>query len=285
MNQGNTVNGDQMKESERTVKEELEKEQAIKPKKTPSALDMNQKIKIMEFAHEKTRISGSWEDDYKEMVELLTGVPVNLPGNVLDILKKIDVGEYHLSITPFSEVYFFSPEESADLERHMNKEIVTFEKELLKRLYIGALSLKMYIDASPAEAPVLWHVDNKTPVQALPDYKNATETIETVGKTFFGRGPKAGETPPTTKGDFSKTCPGEVQKITIIKSGDTRFTIHHKHEAYSFETYGAHSFEGVIKSVENLLNGYKPTLHDHYLKSDSKPPVHTEGDREPKPLD
>jgi hypothetical protein len=285
MNQGNTVNGDQMKESARTVKEGLEKDQATKPEESTSTLDMDQRIKLMEFAHEKTRLNGSWEDAYNKMVELLTGVPVNLPGDVLDILKKIDVGEYHLSITPFSEIHFLSPEESADLERHMNKEIVTFEKELLERLYIGALSLKMYIDASPAEAPVLWHVDNKTPVQVLPDYKNATDTIETVGKTFFGRGPKAEETPPTPKRDFSKTCPGEEQKITIIKRSDTRFTIHHKHEAFSFETYGAHSFEGVMKSVENLLNGCKPTLHDHYLKSDSKPPVHTEGGSEPKPLD
>ncbi|MBI9092591.1 MAG: hypothetical protein JEZ12_25525 [Desulfobacterium sp.] len=214
MNPGNTVNGDQMKESARTVKEGLEKDQAIKPEESPSTLNMDQRIKLMEFAHEKTRISGSWEDAYKEMVELLTGVPVNLPGDVLDILKKIDVGEYHLSITPFSEIHFLSLEESADLERHMN---------------------------------------NKTP--------------------------------PTPKRDFSKTGPGEDQKITIIKRSNNRFTIHHKHEAFSFETYGAHSFEGVIKSVENLLNGCKPTLHDHYLKSDSKPPVHTEGDREPKPLD
>jgi hypothetical protein len=282
MNQGNTVNGDQMKESARTVKEELEKEQAIKPEKSPSTLDMDQRIKLMEFAHEKTRISGSWEDAYKKMVELLTGVPVNLPGNVLEILKKIDVGEYHLSITPFSEVYFLSPEESADLERHMNKETVDIEKDLLFKLYVGAIALKMYIDIAPT---ILWHMDKKTPVQELDDYKVATNAIEAVAKEFFNCETKVKEVTPQKKRDFSKTFPGEKQKITIIKHNDISFTIHHKHEAFSFETYGAHSFKGVIKSVENLLNGCKPTLHDHYLKSDSKPPVHTEGSSEPKPLD
>lgn len=89
----------------------------------------------------------------------------------------------------------------------------------------------------------------------------------------------------TTKRDFSKTYPGEKQKITIIKHDDGRFVVCHKHEAFTFETYGAHSFTGVIRIIENLLNGYKPNVADCYLKSLEKPPVHINGSKAPELLD
>jgi hypothetical protein len=100
-------------------------------------------------------------------------------------------------------------------------------------------------------------------------YKKMVELITAVPEDPWGR----------------YSAPGEKQKITIIKYRDTSFTICHKHEEFSFETYGARSFEGVIKMIENLLNGYKPTLGDRYLKSSLKPPVHTNGFKEPEPLD
>jgi hypothetical protein len=253
-----------------------------------TVLGVAQKIRLMELAYKeplKSLNSGpDWQDTYKKMVELITGVPVKLSGNVLDLLNKINVGEYHLSITPFSEIHFFSPEESADLEKQMNKETVSLDKELFEMLYLGAISLKMYIDMAPT--PVLSHVDKKMSVKELPDYKYATKTIEKAHEKYLScRRTDSKETSPQRTRDFLKTFPGEKQKITIIKCSDTGFTIHHKHERFSFEAYGARSFEGVIRTIENLLNGYQPALGDRYLKSSLKPTVHTDGCKEPKPLD
>jgi hypothetical protein len=160
------------------------------PKAVISTLDMEQKIRLMELAHKETPRTldpePSWQDTYKRMVELITCAPVvDLSGDVLDILKKIDVGEYHLSITPMSDIHILSPEESDDLQKQMNKETVNLDKKLFEMLYLGAISLKMYIDMAPT--PVLSHVDKKTPVEELPDYKYATETIGIIRTNFFNR--------------------------------------------------------------------------------------------------
>jgi hypothetical protein len=89
----------------------------------------------------------------------------------------------------------------------------------------------------------------------------------------------------TIKRDFSKTNPGEKQKITIIKHDNGSFAICHKHEALTFESYGAVSLRGVIRILENLLNGYQPNINDCYLRSPEKPPVHINGSMAPELLD
>lgn len=113
-----------MKQTEETAKRHSGDEVKHSPNASTLTLDIDQRIKLMEFAHEKTRLSGSWKDTYKEIVELITGVPINLPGGDLNLLKKIDAGEYHLSITPMSDIHVLSPEENDTLKKLYNGDLV-----------------------------------------------------------------------------------------------------------------------------------------------------------------
>ena len=61
---------------------------------------------------------------------------------------------------------------------------------------------------------------------------------------------KPSQAPPTITSNHSRTFPEEKQKIIILKFNDSNFSIHHENKAYT-----AHSFGGVINSVENLLKG------------------------------
>lgn len=170
----------------------------------PEELTNDQKIKLMEMACRlSSGIDGNsdWKTHYKTMAELITGAPCHLSHELLETLSKINIGEYHLSITPLSEVYTMSTEESDTLDKLFSgklafkiepaqpneKKTVTIEKELLGMLWIGAFTLLGHIDNAPEERRPLWHGDNKTPVTELADYKVITKTIEDVKVRYFNR--------------------------------------------------------------------------------------------------
>lgn len=62
---------------------------------------------------------------------------------------------------------------------------VLIEKDLLRECHIAICSLKIFIDQLPPNKPLLWQVDKKTPVNTLPDYREATVTLDKLQSILY----------------------------------------------------------------------------------------------------
>ncbi len=58
------------------------------------------------------------------------------------------------------------------------------EASIIESLFWAALELQMFIEQVKKDDPVLWAVDNKTPVVNLDEYKRSCKTIKEVGTSL-----------------------------------------------------------------------------------------------------
>jgi len=58
----------------------------------------------------------------------------------------------------------------------------TIKRDLLQRLHLGITALIQYIEAAPPGRPLVWFVDQKTPVTKLPDFRYARQAADDLEK-------------------------------------------------------------------------------------------------------